>query len=230
MKTTTTAVTTTVKMNRKFAILKSAVLTSAVLGAVATFGVSAMALATVDGIYTHVLISQDIQSNDLCYRTLPVMGEFGVAEGIIAHAVFSPLKILYVRAGRPSEELNINLAATNPAMQYSYADDQPYDPLVPQLSLKVNVSALAQANGLSLTGRVQTIKSAKIALLSLAKNLSHLGQGKYRLKVEFVGLPSQQNLAGEKLNATTQYAYSAASPLLKAYERELINVEGNCAL
>lgn len=42
------------------------------------------------------------------------------------------------------------------------------------------------------------------------------------------GLPFQSGLTGTVLSSTTTYAYSASSPVLAAYERELVNRLSNC--
>jgi hypothetical protein len=60
------------------------------------------------------------------------------------------------------------------------------------------------------------------------RDLDDLTVGLWRVKVKFVGLPSQSSLPGTKLYATTSSPYSAASALLAAYTKELVNREGSC--
>ena len=108
-------------------------------------------------------------------------------------------------------------------MTYSFDINQPVEAGLTQLSMTVNLTALTNANGLSVDGRAMTIKTAKLVLLSLNKNLNELSRGKYKLKLNFIGLPDQTAIAGERVYAQTRYAYSAVSPLIVAYTSELIS-------
>jgi hypothetical protein len=124
--------------------------------------------------------------------------------------------------------VNIKLAATEPAMIPTYVSDAIAADGTVDFTMRLDVRALATSNGPTTTGRRATVLAAKLFLLSMAENVSTLSSGRYRLRVEFVGLPSQTGLPGTVLSAKTIYAYSAASPILAALRKEILNVEKTC--
>ena len=88
---------------------------------------------------------------------------------------------------------------------------------------ELDLTDLAAENGASLEGRKETITRAKLAVLALAKNLKEgSASGLYRLRLSFKGLPSQDDLEGEPVLASSNWPYTGASPVLAAYEKELI--------
>ena len=96
-------------------------------------------------------------------------------------------------------------------------------------SMELDVTALSAANGTSLARRSDTIHRAKLFLVAMAHNMALISGNRFQLRVAFVGLPSQLGLAGTRLNATTTYAYSAASALLASYKAQLIDVGSMCS-
>lgn len=185
--------------------------------------ISAQALATVDALFTQNVIAQGIQSRQLCFVKVPMIGEFGIPEATMARMVFEPIYIAKISSSRPTQSVNINEITKQGRMTYSFDFNQPVEAGLTQLSMTVNLTALTSANGLSVDGRTMTIKTAKLVLLSLNKNLNELSRGKYKLKLNFIGLPDQTAIAGERVYAQTRYAYSASSPLIAAYTSELIS-------
>jgi hypothetical protein len=138
---------------------------------------------------------------------------------------FKQVKVF--KEGNSGSYVNINLLATSPTLVPAYVSDR-WVGATYEYSMTLDVTALSNTNGTSLEGRTKTIKTAKLALLAMARNMHDLSNGQYRLWLRFFGLPSQTGLPGTRLYATTSYAYSSASPLLAAYEHELINLVGSC--
>jgi hypothetical protein len=183
--------------------------------------------ATVETILDYTIVYHEPQSDDYCYRTMPMRAELGIPGASVMQAVYAPVQV-FNQNGIPSKYVNINLIATQPPMVPSYVSDSIDPDGTMNYAMKVDVTALAKANGTSTSGRLATIRAAKLGLLSMAKSISRISGGKFRLRVTFVGLPSQTGLPGLTLPATTTSPYSAASPLLAAFEKEWINTGGSC--
>lgn len=198
------------------------------LAGVAAFTVATPSGATVTSLYDQVIVVADPQSADLCYRTVPVLGDFGIASGVMMQATFSPYRVPHVPAGEPPY-VDINAVATSPPMVPSYVDDD-FDGATKthMLRMKLDVSELAASAGASEEGRRRVVQAAKLGLLAMAENMRRLSSGRYRLWVEIEGLPDQADLPGKPLHAKTKRPYSASSPLLAAYSTELINRHGSC--
>lgn len=184
------------------------------------------AQATVEGYITYNVPYRHLQTDDICWMRLPLWSSFGIPAANVTQASLAPTQILKDFPTR--QYVNVNLAAPAKAMVHTYVSDATTASGVLEYTMKLDVSALSTANGTTASGRAATIRSAKLALLAIARNLDDLSDGNYRLRVTFVGLPSQTGLVGTKLNATTAYPYTATSPLLIAYESELIDVGGSC--
>jgi hypothetical protein len=182
--------------------------------------------ATVEAFLEYNVPYAQPQTGDICLRRLPVLASLGVPGAAVAQASLKPTRV-YKDFPAPSY-VNINLAATTPPMVHTYVSDSINEAGEWRYSMKLDVSALAAANGGTLDGRARTIRAAKLALLAIAKDLEDLSAGNYYLRATFVGLPSQSGLAGTPLHATTVYAYSVASPLLGQYEAELLDQHGSC--
>ena len=188
--------------------------------------VAVPAQATVDAIIQYNIPYQSIQTDDICFMRLPLYTSIGIPAAVLTQASLTPTQILKDFPRRTY--VNLNLAAPARAMIHTYVSDSVTAAGVWEYTMKLDVSALSTYNGTTLAGRSATYKSAKLALLAIARNLDDVSNGNYRLKVTFVGLPSSTSVLGTKLNATTAYPYTSTSPLLIAYERELIDVEGSC--
>lgn len=182
--------------------------------------------ATVDSYVLYNVPYRSIQTDDICFMRLPLLGSFGIPQASLIQATLAPTQI---RRDSPAGFFNNNLAAPTKLMVHTYVSDNVTATGVWEYSMKLDVRALASQNGSNVAGRRATIQSAKLALLAIARNMDDLSDGNYRLTVQFVGLPSQTSLPGTVLNATTRYPYTSSSALLIAYERELIDVEGSCA-
>lgn len=197
-----------------------------VLTALAALAATAPAHATVEGYILYNVPYLSVQTDDVCFMRLPLLSSFGIPAAQVTLASLAPTAI---RKDYPTPQfININLAAPAKAMVHTYLSDAITASGVWEYSMKLDVSALSAHNGLTTSGRASTVKAAKLALLTIARNLDDLSNGSYRLRVTFTGLPSQSGLAGTKLNATTVYPYTATSALLIAYETELIDREGSC--
>jgi hypothetical protein len=203
---------------------KTIALLAALIG---TVTVAAPADATVDAILDYTIVYQEPQSEDFCYRTMPMHAELGIPGGSLMQAVFAPVQI-YNQSGMPSRYIDINLVSTQPPMVPTYVSDSIDANGTMNYAMKVDVTALAKANGTTSLGRLKTVRAAKLSLLAMARSMNKLSAGKYRLKVTFVGLPSQSGLPGVALPASTTWPYTASSPLLATLEKEWINAGGSC--
>lgn len=186
------------------------------------------ASATVDSFLAYDVPYRHMQTDDVCFMPQVMWAEIGVPQGSMMRGAFAPTQTF---AESPSPHyVNINLIATSPAMVPAYLSDSVdrYGRYLYTMSL--DVTALAQANGSTVAGRQKTINQAKLALVTMANNMSQLagGPSRYQLWVRFVGLPSQTGLTGKRLYSTTTYPYNGYSVLLQSYEAELINVGGTC--
>jgi hypothetical protein len=195
--------------------------------ALVVLSVAAPAGATVDALLDYQVPYQHLQTDDVCFLHQTMWAEIGIPPASLMRAVLAPNQI-FNETGLPTPYVNINLAATQPAMAAAYVSDS-FAGNILTYEMSLDVTKLAAANGSTVAGRSATVKSAKLALLALSRSLAGLaGAAGWRLRVTFVGLPSQTGVSGTKLYATTQYAYGPGSPLLAAYEQELVNVGGSC--
>jgi hypothetical protein len=200
--------------------------------AAASFALAALfappAGATVDAILDYTIVYEHPQSGDLCYRSLPMQAELGIPPASVMQAVFAPTRV-FNQNGLPAPYVDINVVTKAGAGPIAtYVSDAIDSAGVVSYEMRVDVTPVAQRNGTTPVGRARTIANAKVALLSMARSLHELSNGRYKLRVTFAGLPSQQGLAGTPLNATTAFPYGAGSPLLAKYEAELIDVGGSC--
>lgn len=184
--------------------------------------------ATVDSFLAYDVPYQHLQTDDVCFMPQVMWAEIGIPQGSMMRGAFAPTQTF---AEAPSPRyVNINLLATVPAMVPTYGSDS-IDRYGRYLyTMTLDVTALSAANGATLAGRTQTIRQAKLALVTMAHNMEQLSGGatRYQLWVRFVGLPSQSGLLGKRLYASTTYPYNGYSLLLQGYQAELINVEGTC--
>lgn len=184
------------------------------------------AQATVEGFIDYTVPYYHPQTGDICLRSVPMLAEFGVPQHSLMRGTLAPTKV-FAEAPTP-RHININLVATEPAMVGSYVGDWVNEKGEYAYSMKLDVTALAESNGTSVTGRAATILAAKLFLIAMSQNMQSLSPSQWWLRVEFIGLPSQAGLPGTKLHAKTHWAYGPLSPLLAAYREELINLEGSC--
>lgn len=184
------------------------------------------AQATVEGFILYNVPYKSVQTDDICWMRLPMLAQFGIPQAAIIQASLAPTSILKDFPTR--RYININLASPTRPLVHTYILDNITATNVWEYTMKLDVTALAAANGFALGGRVATLRTAKLALLAIARNMDDLSDGNFRLRVTFTGLPSQVGVAGTRLNATTGFPYTSTSALLIAYDRELIDVEGGC--
>lgn len=194
------------------------------LAVVALVAVSVPARATVDAFLQYTTPYQQLQTDDTCMTRQTMLASIGIPAASLMEATFSPNAVYNQNSGG---FINTNVLATAPAMVPGYVSDS-FSGAVWEYSMTLDVSALSAANGSSLAGRTQTVRSAKLALLAMSENMRTLSNDLYRLRITFFGLPNQTGLPGTRLYAVTQFPYSAPSALLAAYRRELINSHGTC--
>jgi hypothetical protein len=144
-----------------------------------------------------------------------------------ASAMKGILKPVYVYKEPTDSFVNVNVLSTTPAMVATYTWDGMVNGVY-EYRMTLNVTALKTANGTTVAGRAATIRAAKLQLLAMARTMADLTGGLYRLRVTFVGLPSQAGLAGTFLYASTTSPYTASSALLAAYDNELVDLNGSC--
>lgn len=212
-------------------ILKPKSLPTLILASLLSLAATPSAFATVDAIFQHDLISTELQSDDYCYRKVPVWGVYGIQGPVEMKAVFTPYEVPFISYDLSTRKVNLNATATTPPLGFKVTGGDFIN--APEFTVTVDTSALARARGNSKEGREWTVTHAKLALLGLTRNLASvseksLGKVIYKLFVRFEGLPSQDDLPGTKLPSTTQYPYTAGSPLLKAFEAELMGGGRRC--
>jgi len=201
--------------------------------ALAGMGSVEPAWATVDGFVRTTIITQDPQTEGYCYHPITTAAEVGIGleaqtEGTLAPTFVyrnrpyaGPFAELTLIAGRPY--VNINEISLGAPIEHTYIEDRYVNGVI-EYEIALDTTALAAHNGSTLAGREKTIRQAKLALLAIARNLEGYPEP-YRLFATFQGLPSQTGLSGTLLHATTHWPYTASSPLLAAYEAELIGAD-----
>jgi hypothetical protein len=182
--------------------------------------------ATVDAVLRYTVPYQHLSTDDVCLMRLPVLARFGIPAAALTEASLTATRVLQQFPSR--HYANVNLAAPGKKLVHTYVSDRITTNGVWEYAMKLDVTRLATAGGTSIAGRTRTIRTAKLALIAIAKNLEDASQGSYQLTLTFTGLPSQAGLPGTELHATTLDAYSVDHPLLNAYISELIDVEGSC--
>lgn len=187
------------------------------------------ARATSDAIYKQIIVSQDPQSGDFCLTKMPIWGVFGDAAWLALRGVFTPYNVPYLTgSGVVGLVKNINVTATQPELNTSLGALESTSYSVYEYGGEVDVSAYVRSRQGDASSLQTAVNTIKLALVAMAKNLDAVSDGKFRLTVTFIGLPSQQGLVGTPLYAKTNSPYSKASPLLKAYEKELLNQTDSC--
>jgi|GEM_PF-599838 hypothetical protein len=185
-------------------------------------------LATVDAYIDYTVVYKEIQTDDYCYRSLPMWAEIGIPTASQMTALVTPTKILKLNS-LGSSYIDINEVTKVPGIEAEYGNDT-FDEAtgVYTYTMKLNLKKHAWAGNSSVAARQTIVNQAKFALLAMNKNLAKVYPGKYKLWFTIDGLPSQSGLSGTVLPAATRFPYTAGSPLITALEKELINVEGSC--
>lgn len=195
--------------------------------------------ATVDALLETTIVVAHSEVETFCYFRVPVSAELGIPAMALVDGSLAPSYALRSASPLPPEWLppeiiaiggrqyeNINVLAHGAALAFRYEQDVFSASGTLELRGVLDVSALAAEQGDSVAGRQATVDRAKLALLAIAKDLKEsnaFNGGKYRLYLSFEGLPSQDGLRGGRLYAQTSVPYSGGSPLLAAYEQELID-------
>jgi MYXO-CTERM domain-containing protein len=190
------------------------------------------ASATVEGMLTSTVAYRHPEVEGYCYGSIPVSAMIGIPAASVVEGALAPAYVLRSGQGNGGFEsvdiagrtyVNINAVAEQSGIAHEYVNDA-IDGQTLAYQAKLDVSALAAVRGPTLEGRRQTIVQVKLALLGMARSLLELSaSGLFSLRVEIVGLPDQSDLDGARVFATTQYPYTAGSPLLGAYEAELLS-------
>jgi len=192
--------------------------------------------ATVDGVFSANIIYQDPEEEGYCYAKVPVYGEVGIPSAILAEASLSPsYALLSVSMPESWTErkvidgrsyIDVNAISRGAGIKHNYIFDNitsgPNGDVL-EYEAELDVTDLAAENGTDIDGRRKTITQAKLALLALAKNLKESSpSGLYRLDLSFKGLPDQSGLGSQPVYASSIWPYTGASPVVAAYENELI--------
>jgi hypothetical protein len=194
-----------------------------------TFFAAGAARASIDAWLDLSVPMQHPQGDDACLRKHTMTASYGVPMASVMEGLITP-HLAWDQASRTHVDINeiTNGAPANLVARY-VSDAYNETTRVWSYNMELNVTALSLANGTSLVGRTDTIRRAKLFLVAAADNMARMSANKFQLRVTFIGLPSQVNVPGLRLNATTSYAYSAASSLLATYKAQLINVENMCS-
>jgi hypothetical protein len=198
-------------------------------GMVALFvGGSALpAAATVDVLMDINVPYSELQSGDVCFMKTKMWAVIGIPPGSAMNGTFRPVYVFQEQNSAAFPYVNINLLATNPKVGVTYVSDRWVGSTL-EYKMKVDLTALAQKNGPTLEGRTRTVTVGKLAVLAMARNLSQMSRGNYKLWIDFIGIPSQTGIPGTRLYATTSYPYGDKSPLVLNYTRELLNRSNSC--
>lgn len=184
--------------------------------------------ASIDAWLDLTVPMQHPQGDDACLRKHTMIASYGVPMASVMEGLITP-HLAWDQASGEHVDLNeiTNGAAAHLVARY-VSDGFNEVTRVWSYNMELDVTALSQANGTTLAGRTDTVRRAKLFLVAAAENMARMSSNRFQLRVTFVGLPSQTNVPGAKLNATTLYAYSASSTLLATYKSQLINVENMC--
>lgn len=184
--------------------------------------------ATVDALIDYTIVHRQLQTDDACYKALPMWAEIGIPAASQMTGTMAPTRIFkQTSLGASYVDINeISRTAGLKAEYVNYTFDEQSG--VYTYSMRLDVSGHPAINDVSAKARQAIVDQAKFVLLAMNKNLAQYYPGKYRLWFTVEGLPSQAGLNGTPLPAKTQYPYTSQSPLRIAFEKELINVGGSC--
>lgn len=187
-----------------------------VLAALVAGFTSFSAFATVDAFNSYYVMREAKHEEGLCYFKTHMWAEYGMPMTPVASVLTSPVVLnrYYIGSGGhnvASEDVSANSSAETVVTIVN----EDHTETTQMLDLKIDVTNVTKSPA-------EVVRQGKAHLLALVKTFQEQYPGTFALKVEFVGLPSQDGLPGAKLNAKTQYPYNASSPLIKTYEKELL--------
>ncbi len=190
--------------------------------------VTAPAAASIDAWLDLSVPMNHPQSEDVCLRKHTMTATYGIPGASLMEGLITP-HLAWTQATGDHDDVNEITRGAAANLVARYVDDA-YDEATHTMSytMDLDVRALSIAGGASVAGRTDAVRRAKLFLVAMADNMAALSTNNFRLRVRFLGLPSQVGLPGTKLYATTTYAYSATSPLIAAYRAELLDVNGSC--
>lgn len=186
------------------------------------------AFATVDVFMKYSTIRESFHTSSKCFFDTHMWAEIGIPTDTVASALLDPTYVLRKPIGFAPRAMNINVLSTSSAKANYLFDNYNEETQVTHAGFELDLRQLATENGNSRAGRQKTIDFAKLYLLAFNRSLSLLMPDKYKLSVSIIGLPSQVGLNGTTVYPTTHQPYTQGSPLLKAYEKEVINTDGGC--
>ncbi len=189
---------------------------------------STNSFATVDALIDYTIIHRQLQTDDYCYKALPMWAEIGIPAASQMAGTMAPTRI-FKQNSLGNSYVNINEISRVSGLKAEYINDT-YDEQtgVYTYSMSLDVSDHPAIGDNSPKARQGIVDQAKFALLAMNRNLAQYYPGKYKLWFTVDGLPSQAGLSGTPLPAKTQYPYTMQSPLRIAFEKELINLTGSC--
>ncbi len=202
--------------------MKTKLIAAAVL--LITTVIPSSAEATVESFLKVSIPYYDLENGEICLMEQVIYTELGIPQGSMMRGSLAPTSTF--KDFPTPHYVNLNIVATTPAMVPTYVSDGITPTGIWEYSMKLDLSALAASNGPSVEGRTASVTAAKLFLLAMAENMARYSSNRFLLRVEFIGVPSQVGLPGTRLYPTTVSPYSAPSPLLAAYRRELL--KANC--
>jgi hypothetical protein len=142
-------------------------------------------LATVDAYIDYTVVYKEIQTDDYCYRSLPMWAEIGIPTASQMTALVTPTKILKLNS-LGSSYIDINEVTKVPGIEAEYGNDT-FDEAtgVYTYTMKLNLKKHAWAGNSSVAARQTIVNQAKFALLAMNKNLAKVYPGKYKLWFTF---------------------------------------------
>jgi len=183
--------------------------------------------ATVDAFMELNVPYREMQTSDLCFMKAKMWAVIGIPPGSVMNGTFRPVYVFQEQNTTAMPFVNINVLATTPALAASYVSDRWVGTLL-EYRMKLDLTKYSAANGSTAAGRAKTVTAAKLAIIAMNRSMARISRAGYRLWIQLVGLPSQTGLAGTVAHATTTSPYTTTSPLLLAYERELLNLSRSC--
>ena len=152
---------------------------------------SASSKATVSEFNTFFIPYERIQSNYICLNEQIMKAEFGIPLASMFEGIFSETQTLSQVLSGNSTRFNINLLVSgSTSVAYSLNFDRQTSSGVTDYSFTLNMAAFNTLNGNSSAGQLKTIKTAKLAVISIIKTAELLhSAGNFRVWIKFTNLP-----------------------------------------
>jgi hypothetical protein len=176
------------------------------------------AQATVDAFMTVKHGAAAIQRDGYCVIKRNMIGMIGIPPASILNGAFHSAPIMVeamISEINGMQESNI-LTGVKPIYVNDEYRDLPNGRSELTYTMQLDVSEVTRNNEAK-----KAVELVKLAVVVISRNLAE-SFSQYKLNLEIIGLPRQDRSTGEKLHATTQWPYTRESPVIKAYEKELM--------